>query len=282
MYSYQVLFCPLWLVAMMLSVQTVLAAPLSYTQARWNPLHFQPAIESASDQECLNCHQEILANKPRQHSPAGLSAEAAGAWYQNLSTYTGVQETFHRRHLLTPLAKQLMRLNCNFCHRGHDPREAAPPLEKKGLDSFKLRQTVNTEKICLPCHGQENYALMGLLAPWPQAKMQFNNNCLNCHATIRTWRHQVNYLNADAIELAAAKNADVCYGCHGGRAWYQHAYSYTRHPWPGMPKAIPEWAQGRASSSEFDLGLEAPERPMSNSNDQITQPALSLPEQLNE
>ena len=77
------------------------------------------------------------------------------------------------------------------------------------------------------------------------------NGCLTCHADqFRTVRHQVNYLNADAIEADARENADTCFGCHGGRAWYRIAYPYARNPWPGMAEGTPEWARLRPRHSE--------------------------------
>ena len=95
-------------------------------RATYSPLHFKPAIESASDDQCLACHKEVLEDKPRVASPAGIKAADGLAWYQRTSTYSGDQDTFHRRHLTTPLAKKLMNLKCNTCHQGHDPREEAP------------------------------------------------------------------------------------------------------------------------------------------------------------
>ena len=76
-----------------------------YLRAVYSPLHFQPAAESATDDQCLACHREILDGRVREQSPAGLPAKDARAWYQQLSTYTGEQDTFHRRHLDTPSAK---------------------------------------------------------------------------------------------------------------------------------------------------------------------------------
>ena len=75
-----------------------------YQAARWDPIHFEPAIDSATDKQCLSCHQEILERRVLPQSPAGVAASESLAWYQTLSTYQGEQETFHRRHLVTPLA----------------------------------------------------------------------------------------------------------------------------------------------------------------------------------
>jgi hypothetical protein len=66
-------------------------------------------------------------------------------------------------------------------------------------------------------------------------------------------------LKPEAIEQAAAQNSDVCYGCHGGRAWYRISFPYPRHPWANMPAEVPEWAKGRSTQSEdrFRLPMKA-------------------------
>lgn len=222
-----------------------------YLRAVYSPLHFRPAIAQATNQQCLECHQEVLGDTVREASPAGVKAAAAKAWYQQLDTYAGDQETFHRRHLETPLARKLMKLSCNTCHEGHDPREEAPIPPTSADAGYTLRKQVNPETSCLKCHGRMPHEIMGLPAPWPESKASFGNNCLVCHAAIRTTRHQVNYLDGAAIEKAAEEQGgDVCYGCHGGRAWYRIAYPYPRHAWADMPADVPEWAKGRPTESE--------------------------------
>jgi nitrate/TMAO reductase-like tetraheme cytochrome c subunit len=224
-------------------------AGLDYERARWHPIHFKPAIDSATNEQCLECHQAILDRKVKEQSPAGVKAANALAWYQTLDVYEGEQETFHRRHLVTPLAKQVMNLQCNFCHQGHDPREEAPiPPTTKA--SFTLRKMVDPETTCLKCHGKYDYKVMGLPGPWTENGKLFNNNCLICHQGIRTNRHQVTYLNAEAIEKAGQENSDSCYGCHGGRQWYRISYPYPRHPWPGYAPVVPDWAKDRPTESE--------------------------------
>jgi nitrate/TMAO reductase-like tetraheme cytochrome c subunit len=224
-----------------------------HLRATYSPLHFQPAIASASDEQCLACHREVLDDKVRATSPAGVQSATAKAWYQQLSVYAGDQETFHRRHLVTPLAQQLMKLKCNTCHEGHNPREEAQGSAADGPQQndtgFTLRKQVNPETTCLKCHGQMDWQLMGLPGPWPQSKEQMGNSCLACHAAIRTSRHDVNYLDAQAIEAAGQANADACYGCHGGRAWYRIPYPYPRHAWPNMTPA-PEKLKHRPAHSE--------------------------------
>ena len=42
-------------------------------RATYSPLHFQPAIAFAADAQCLACHQEILDDKVRPASPAGVA-----------------------------------------------------------------------------------------------------------------------------------------------------------------------------------------------------------------
>jgi cytochrome c553 len=135
-----------------------------YLRATYSPLHFRPSIESASDAQCLACHREVLDDKVRAVSPAGVKAADSIAWYQRLSTYQGGQDTFHRRHLVTPLAQRLMALRCNFCHEGHDPREEAPGSSATSAPQadagFTLRKQVNPETTCLKCHGQMPWQLM--------------------------------------------------------------------------------------------------------------------------
>lgn len=223
----------------------------NYQAARYDKLHFKPAIDTATDAECLACHQEVLKPSVRKHAPAGLAAADAKAWYQQLSTYSGEQDTMHRRHLETPLAKELMALRCNTCHQGHDPRDEAPGTSASNQDQTQpLRKSVSAEAVCLKCHGKMNWQVMGLPQPWDQSKATFQNNCLLCHAAIRTTRHQVTYLNAKAIEEAGAKSADACYGCHGGRAWYRLNYPYPRNAWQGMSTTVPDWARNRPTTSE--------------------------------
>jgi hypothetical protein len=238
-----------------------IAAAPDHLRAIYDPLHFKPAIETATDEQCLACHREILDDRVRTTSPAGLKATDTRAWYQQLATYTGDQETFHRRHFVTPLAKQLMNLRCNTCHEGHDPREEAPGSSATGPQQdetgFTLRKQVNPETTCLKCHGRmPAKEIMGLPGEWPDIKEAMQNDCLTCHAAFRTNRHNVDYLNAAAIEEAAKAGqptktgGDVCYGCHGGRAWYRIAYPYPRHAWPNMAPDTPEWAKDRPQQSE--------------------------------
>ena len=231
---------------------TVLAtdsAPANYDRSRWHPIHFKPAIDDATDEQCLSCHQEILDRKVLAQMPVGVSTSEVLAWYQTLTTYEGEQETFHRRHLVTPLAQRLMDMKCNTCHQGNNPREEAPIPPNQANTDYTLRKLVNPN-ICLMCHGANPYQLMGLPKPWNESREMFQNNCLLCHAGIRTNRHRVNFLKADAIEEAGKQDSDVCYGCHGGRQWYRIPFPYPRHAWEGMAKDIPEWAKDRPTESE--------------------------------
>lgn len=240
----------LCLMALAMSTMAGAAETPDYYQARWDPIHFKPAIDQARDEQCLACHREILSDKVRDKSPAGVPAAAASAWYQKTSTYEGPQDTFHRRHMVTPLAKNLMNLRCNTCHQGNDPREETVSPPTKTDAGYTLRKMVNPETTCLKCHGQMNWKAMGMPDQWQEFGKIMGNNCLLCHATIRTNRHQVSYLNAAEIERAGSKNPEVCFGCHGGRSWYRTHYAYPRHAWPYMPVQTPEWAKGRPTESE--------------------------------
>ena len=226
-----------------------------YLGAVWNPIHFQPQIQRATNEQCLACHKEVLEDRPLAQSPAGVKADESLAWYQTLSTYQGEQESFHRRHMVTPLAQRLMNMRCSTCHQGHDPREEAPIPPDSANESFTLRKQVNPNT-CLMCHGQFAYQLMGLPSDWHTSRDMFGNNCMLCHAAIRTKRHQVNFLNAAEIEKAGMENSDVCYGCHGGRSWYRIAFPYPRHSWPGIPKQIPDWAKQRPTESQSRFLIE--------------------------
>lgn len=243
-----------------LSAEPQSAAELDHQQARWHPLHFKPAIEEATDVQCLACHQEILEREVREAAPAGLTAARSLAWYQTLDTYEGEQETFHRRHLVTDFAREVMDLKCNFCHRGNDPREEVGTSHAGGDPTLTQRKHVDPQ-ICLMCHGRFPYELMGVPGPWHEYGAAFQNNCMLCHVTFRTNRHQVNYLEADAIEKLAQENEDVCFGCHGGRSWYQISYPYPRNPWPGMTEQVPEWAKDRPTESQarFLVGVDEPQ-----------------------
>lgn len=220
----------------------------TYDQARWDPIHFMPAIASASDEQCLECHREILERQVLKKSPAGIEASQSLAWYQTLHTYQGPQETFHRRHISTPLAKRLMQLKCNTCHQGNDPREEAPIPGDADNAHLILRKMV-APMVCAMCHGANNYSVMGLPSPWSESREMFQHNCLLCHSNIRTVRHQVNFLKPEEIEKAGKEDSDVCYGCHGGRAWYRIPFAYPRHAWPGASPDVPEWAKDRPTES---------------------------------
>lgn len=220
-----------------------------YQRAQWDPIHFQPEITTATNEQCLSCHQEVLDRKILEKSPAGLAAESTKAWYQTLTSYEGEQQTFHQRHLTSTLSNQVMNMQCNTCHQGNNPREAAiiPPNHEQ--TQFTLRKSVNPET-CLMCHGEfPDYKRMGLTSHWDTSRDMFQNNCMLCHAGIRTNRHQVNFLKAEAIETAGKKDSDVCFGCHGGRQWYRIAYPYPRHTWDGMAKETPDWAKDRPTES---------------------------------
>ena len=218
---------------------------VSYDQARWDPIHFKPAIDTASNEQCLACHQEVLERKVRETSPAGVVARNALAWYQTQDTYSGEQETFHRRHLVTDYAHQVMDLKCNTCHQGNDPREETANSSATGQSDLVQRKQVDPN-ICLMCHGEFNYPVMGVPGSWLEHGAVFGNSCLTCHVAIRTNRHNVNFLKPSAIEEAGKGSADVCYG---GRAWYRINYPYPRNSWPGAAAAVPDWAKDRPTRS---------------------------------
>ena len=245
---------------------------LDYERARFHPLHFPPMVNGASNEECLACHKEIVTHAPREASPAGVPASATMAWYQTLDTYVGPQADFHYRHMGSDFARQVMNLECTFCHKGNDPREESPDMmpgranfTAPDTPEFTLRKMVNPSETCLLCHGAmpDPVNIMGLGGDWHEVRADMEtpeapNGCMSCHAeTFRTNRHQVDYLNAANIEeLARTGTSDSCFGCHGGRAWYRNAFPYPRTPWPGMDtETTPDWALNRpvASKPEHQL-----------------------------
>lgn len=239
------------------------AKPASYDRDRWDPIHFKPAIDKATNEDCLKCHEEVLSDNVLPKSQAGVEADKSLAWYQTLDTYAGEQMTFHQRHMTSDYAKKVMNLQCNFCHQGNDPREESPHVtvaaadmtSNNGSEPFTLRKMVNPSETCLRCHGTYPYEIMGT-APWPEFRADLEtpeepNGCLSCHGELfRTVRHQVSYLNAEAIEEAGKSSSDVCYGCHGGRQWYRISYPYPRHAWEGMDTEVPDWAKDRPTESD--------------------------------
>lgn len=239
---------------------------LDYERARYHPLHFPPQINTASNEECLVCHAEIMSHEPLATSPAGVPATGTMAWYQTLATYDGAQADFHFRHMQSDYAKSVMNLECTFCHKGNDPREESPDMipgrtafSAAATPEFTLRKMVNPSTTCLLCHGAmpDPVEIMGLEGPWHEIRADFEdeetlNGCLTCHGEygFRTNRHNVSYLNAANIEDLATASSDTCYGCHGGRQWYRISYPYPRHPWEDMDEETPEWALTRSPESD--------------------------------
>lgn len=258
------------------ALQAEVDAGLDYERARYHPLHFPPASQEASNEECLVCHQEIMDHTPRDESPAGVKTDDTLAWYQTLDTYMGDQASFHYRHLESDYAKMVMNLECSFCHKGNDVREESPdmmrsrePFMAEATPEFTLRKMVNPSETCLLCHGEmpDAETIMGLTGPWHEVREDMEwpeapNGCLSCHAeSFRTVRHNVSYLKALSIEeLARLGSSDTCYGCHGGRDWYRISYPYPRHDWPGMfDDETPAWAVDRPKESLSEYLMSIPQ-----------------------
>ncbi len=246
----------------------------SHIKARMDPLHFKPGIESASNQQCLQCHQEILQRKPRTKTQAGVKSEDILAWYQTIDTYLGEQDSFHRRHLrhLLPASDPLnspddsdpppllMSLNCNTCHQGHNINKEVSSDVHSRYSQPELTKEVSTDT-CLMCHGTFDFTTMpGVTGSWLEMANMFGNSCMACHGFFRTNAHDVNFLNKETIKQAGATDGEVCFGCHGGRSWYNIAYPYPRNPWPGMSTIMPEWAKQRPTTSapRFLINIDKP------------------------
>jgi hypothetical protein len=231
----------------------------NYDKAHWDPIHFKPAIDKATDAQCLKCHQEVLDTNVRDTSPAGLNKDNSLAWYQTLDTYEGSQKTFHQRHLTTPFVKKVANFSCTTCHQGNNPRDETGSTAADSPSPLTMRKMVDPN-VCLMCHGQFPYKNMGLAGPWHESGATFQNNCLLCHAGIRTNRHNVNFLKPAEIEKEGAANSDTCYGCHGGRAWYRISFPYPRHAWPGATPT-PDWAKDRPTESDLRFLIQGSNTP---------------------
>ena len=46
-------------------------------RATYSPLHFKPAIDAATDEQCLACHKEVLEDKLRVASPLARGRQTA-------------------------------------------------------------------------------------------------------------------------------------------------------------------------------------------------------------
>lgn len=225
-----------------------------YDQARWDPIHFKPAIAQATDEQCLACHQEVLDRKPLQQSPAGIKADDTMAWYQTLSTYSGDQSTFHWRHIVSPYSQSVMDMKCNTCHQGNDPRDETSSTSSTDQPGLTMRKMVDPY-VCAMCHGQFNTKKMGIPESWYKSSHLFGDNCLTCHAAIRTERHKhTKFLKAADIEDLGKQDSDACFGCHGGRAWYRIVFPYLQPDWPGWG-SVPEGMSERYELLQQDTKL---------------------------
>lgn len=169
------------------------------------------------DGRCRVCHGQLLV-APRAESPAGLASDDAMAAYQRLTTYAGGQENFHWRHRDSPYARQMMRIQCQDCHPGRDPRQ--PALARDDPRHPRMLRKQVDPVLCVNCHGRFPDHRTAFAGNWMQARAAFAGNCLVCHAADAGRRHASTLLAGAEIERQGAASGDVCYGCHGGRAWY--------------------------------------------------------------
>lgn len=173
---------------------------------------FSPSADPSEKSEilrCQPCHGVLLESKPLAESPAGLKAKDATAWYQRVPTYQGEQQDFHWRHMASDFAKEVMRFQCDTCHPGFDPSRRMPVQGDPGTEKV-LRKRVNP-LICVNCHGLFPAHLEGFSGTY---------TCWVCHRGDAARQHTHPTLNRDNILRLSANEPEVCYGCHGGRAWY--------------------------------------------------------------
>ena len=185
----------------------------------WEILSRSAAIPEgdSADGRCRACHGQLLV-APRAESPAGLSSEIGKAPYQRLNTYAGGQENFHSRHRSGQYALQVMRFQCQDCHPGRDPR--LPALFRDDPRHPQMLRKKVDPVLCVNCHGRFPDHRAAFVGPWEQARAYFDGNCMVCHAADVGRRHASPLLVREAIERLGRNAGDVCYGCHGGRAWY--------------------------------------------------------------
>jgi hypothetical protein len=167
---------------------------------------------------CLTCHGSLVEALPHASSPAGLPARQASAWYQRVATYSGAQQNFHWRHLLSPFARQVMRAECDTCHPGFDPRKPMPAGDDP-RSRRPLRKRVDPA-LCINCHGAFPDHREAFTGTWEVACDEFDNTCLVCHRGDAARNHGHPLLDREGILKRVQQDPDVCYGCHGGRAWY--------------------------------------------------------------
>ena len=126
-----------------------------------------------------------------------------------------------------------MNLRCHLPPGARSARGGAgivATASPQATTDFTLRKQVDVETTCLKCHGQMNTVIMGLPGPWPESKASVRNGCLTCHAI------SARPPSGDLPECQrpskrpGRNNADTCYGCHGGRAWYRIAYPIRATP----------------------------------------------------
>lgn len=198
----------------------------AYERSRLSDVHTDSAKKGIQDATCLNCHQDIFDadGAVLAATDPTIDLSKLKPWYQDVKTYQGPQLRFHYRHLKTPLATSIMNLSCVFCHENTEVRATYPGEDSGG----SFRKQVSSETKCLLCHGQFPPA-HGM--SWPALQKTIGGQgCLACHQvdTLSTILGEVAYLKADKIVAQNQDNAVLCYGCHGGRAWYQKAVDHQQ------------------------------------------------------
>jgi hypothetical protein len=68
-----------------------------HLRAVYSPLHFKPAIASATDAQCLACHREVLEDRVRAVSPAGVKAADSRSPPTRASRTLSIAATSSRR-----------------------------------------------------------------------------------------------------------------------------------------------------------------------------------------
>jgi hypothetical protein len=157
-------------------------------RASYSPLHFKPAIESATDAQCLACHKEVLDDNPALASPAGLRAADSLAWYQQT-------EHLQRRagQLPSPPSgdadgEAVDEPQLHHLPPGPGPARRSPGLLGDGNAANRCRihaaqagqSRDDLPQVPRPVSRQGDHGPAGAVAG--EAKDMFQNDCLGCHA----------------------------------------------------------------------------------------------------
>jgi hypothetical protein len=200
------------------------------------------------------------------------------AWYQLTSTYSGEQDSFHRRHLVTPMAKQLMNLNATpvikATTRAKKPRALGDGATPQADAGFTLRKQVNPEtdlpQVSWPVPGQGDHGPAQAFAyePYPTDDQlttvvtSCDHNCGSRHMLVAHKKGDVIVrLSTDdgRYQAGGAFGKDTVAvpqlrACLRGRSYRSRLYSPERLLYPMM--RVGERGEGKFKRVSWDEALD--------------------------